>query len=83
VAFATLLADGCGEDLRWLALALATAAASVAAIVGLAVGGRSLVTATGLRRQERWTTSILAGTALAWSIAIVSAWLPTGLCHGG
>ncbi|HEV7759464.1 MAG TPA: hypothetical protein VGO78_10765 [Acidimicrobiales bacterium] len=80
VALATLLAESCGNDLRWVALFAAAVLAALAAIVGLVVGGWSLHQGGRLRGQARWASGILAFTALAWTIAIVSPWLPDGTC---
>lgn len=82
LALTTSLADGCGEDLRWLALVLATAVASVAAMAGWAVGGWSLVRGAVLRRRAVWSAAIVVGALVAWSGALVSVGWPNGACPG-
>jgi hypothetical protein len=80
VMFGTLFEESCGEDWRWAALVAATAVATLAALVGLAVGGLSLHPAADGRGDQRWVTAILVVTVVAWSIAVVAPWLPSGAC---
>ena len=78
--FGTLFEDSCGEDWRWVALLAATAVAALAALVGLAVGGLSLHPEADGHGDGRWAAAILIATAVAWSIAVVAPWLPSGAC---
>jgi hypothetical protein len=80
VAFATLLGESCGEDWRWVGLVVATTLAALAGLVGMTVGGLCLRSGGEELAGRRWSTAILAVTALAWSVAVVSFLLPTGAC---